>query len=156
MPGREILANPTTDLGDQLVVDRYAGLQHDEQDDAALAPPPLFDRDRFGEFGHVAQLAIDFRRADTDPPHLQGRVTASEDYDAAMCRELRPIAMSPSVRKALEIRVPVLGAVRIIPEADRHGRKGARDDEFASGAMERSAGFVKNLYAEAKRGPLDL
>src|SRR6185312_6558074 len=115
----------------------------------------LADADRLCDLRHLLDLVVDFRRADAHAARIERRVRAAMDDDAAMRGPLGEIAMAPDIVEALEIGAVIFGAVRIVPEFDRHGWEGAGADEFALLADNVPPFLVPDIDGHAERRSLD-
>ena len=80
MSWRRIPANHRADALLQVVVERHAVAQHDEQHDANIVFPVLSDRDALDNLVELLDLAIYLRRADTDTAGVQDGIRAPVDY----------------------------------------------------------------------------
>ena len=80
---RRVAADRVADLVAQLLVERQALAQPDEQHDAHVALPLLRDRDRLGDFLDLLDLAIDLGRADAHAAGIQHRIGAAVHDQAA-------------------------------------------------------------------------
>ena len=93
--------------------------------------PVLADDDRLHDLLQLLDLPIDLGRADAHAAGIQHRVRAPIDDEAAVLRDLAPVAVAPHAGKALVIRRAVFRAVLVVPEAERHRRKRRRAHELA-------------------------
>src|SRR5579864_1069343 len=110
------IANPLA----KTLVERQAGREPNEEHDPLVTLPALTDREAFEHLRELLDLSIDFRGADSHAARLERRVGSPEDDGAIVFREAHPVAVTPDAREAREVRRPVLRAVRIVPESDRH------------------------------------
>ena len=108
------------------------------------------------DFRHALDLRVNLRRADAHAAGIERGVGAAVDDDAAMRGPFGEVAMRPDAGKPLEIGAPVLRAIRIVPEHDRHGREGHGADELALLAPDRAARLVEHIDRHAEARPLDL
>src|SRR6185436_16261895 len=104
----------------------------------------------------LLDLPVDLRGADEHAAGIEHRVRAPVDDQAAMLGFLAPVAVAPHVWILLEVRRAVLGAVRIVPEADRHRGKRPGADQLALLSLYRLARFVENLDRHPQSLGLDL
>ena len=108
----------------------------------------------FGHFLIAHQRALDFRRADAMPSHVQHVVDAAHDpvvtvlvLPAAVAGEVTPLHFAP---------VNFLVPPRITPDAAQHARPGLPYDELSAGvARDRLAFVIHDFWyntKERKRG----
>ena len=142
---------------DERVVEHGALPQRDEKHHPHVAVPVLADGDRFAHLGHLLHLGVDLGGADAHAAGIERGVGAAVDDEAAGGRDLREVALAPDAGEALEIGGAVAGAVRVVPEAERHRRKGRGADELALDAGRRRAALgVAHLDREPEARSLDL
>ncbi len=108
----------------QLLVQRDAGRQADEQHDAHVVVAVLADARGLGDLRHLLDLGVDLGGADAHAAGVQRGVRAAMDDHAAMLGPFGEVAMAPDVVEALEIGRVVLLALRVVPEETGMDGKG--------------------------------
>src|SRR5688572_11376859 len=153
MARRGVLADSHFYARGQTFVERKPLLQLDEEHDANVALPILTDDERLDDLVQAFHLPIDLGGADAHAAGVEHGIRAAVDDEAAVLGLLAPVAVTPHVREFFEVGGAVLGAVRVVPETDRHAGKGLGADELALLALERLAVLVEDLdrHAEALR-----
>src|SRR6185503_9453225 len=94
--------------------------------------------------------------ADAHAAGVEDRVGAAVDDEAAVPGLFAPVAVAPDVRVFLEIGRAVLGAVGIVPEADRHRGERPGADQLAFFTLYRATFLVENRHRHAEALGLDL
>src|SRR5439155_20200291 len=131
VPRGGVLADSALDCVDERIVERAAFAQLDEEHNPYVARPVLPDHQRLDDLVELLDLAVDLGGADAHAAGVQHRVGAAMDDDAAVRRDLAPVAVAPDVRVLVEVGGAVLGAIGVIPETDRHRRKGLGADQLS-------------------------
>ena len=154
--GRALAADAPLDSVGQRVIQRDAFAQPDEEHDALVALPVLADADGLQHFVALFDLAIDLGGADAHAAGVQHRVGAAVDDQPVVFGPCHPVAVAPDVREAVEIGAVVLGAIRVVPERDRHGGEGLRAHQLARLAAHGPAGVVEHVHRHAEAQRLQL
>ena len=122
-----------------------------------VAAVGLFDADDEGlaDLGEAFDGFVDVGGAHADALAVEGGVGAAVDDDGAAGGDGDPVAVAPDAGVRVEVAVVVAAAVGVVPEADRHGRHGVGDDQFADLVDERFAAGVPGLEVGAEAGGLE-
>ena len=131
MPRGGVLADLSFYCVRERIVERETFAQLDEQHDPHVARPVLPDHQRLDDLVELLDLAVDLGGADAHAAGVQHRVGAAMDDDAAVRRDLAPVAVAPDVRVLVEVGGTVFGAIGVIPETDRHRGKGLGADQLS-------------------------
>ncbi len=127
-----------------------------EQDHPNVIVPGLAHDKSFLDLVESLDLAIDFGGADAHPAGVQRRVRPAMDDDAATLGQRGPVTMPPDAVEMFEIGGAVFAIPRIVPELDRHRRKGLQAAELALFAGDGLAVLVKDVDRHAKAACLNL
>ena len=147
---------PRADRLLQSLVQHRAGGEAHEQYHAHVAVELLGDGQRFLHLADRLDLRVDFRRADANAARIQRGVRAAVNDEAGMRGRFREVAVAPHAGKALEVGSTVFRAVQVVEEAERHGGKGFRADEFPLLPRCRSRAVVApDLDGKPQSRPLD-
>ena len=92
-----------------------------------------------GDLGQPLDHGVELGCAEAYPPRLSVASELAGDDTAALLVDRDPVAVPPDARIDVEIRLPVPGAVRVVPEADRHARHRLGDHQLAELAHHRRA-----------------
>src|SRR5579862_8003602 len=130
-------------------------LQLDEQEDLPFAVYIACHHDAIDDFRDLLHLPINFRRSNPHSAHLERSVAASVNNYAAARRNFSPVALTPDVRKYIEVCCPVTLPVCIGPKTERHGREWQRANEFSRLTRERPGAFIEDLHPDAETEALD-
>ncbi len=106
-------------------------LHPEKQDDSHVTVPLLTDGDSFGDFLELLHDSINLRRSDSHAPGIQHGIRAPVDDDPVVFGELGVVAVTPDIREALEIGLPVFRIAGVVPERDRHRGERGRANELA-------------------------
>src|SRR5262252_2898311 len=139
-------AHGLADLLLQLLIELRAVAHAHEQHDAHIPVPVLADRQRLGDLRQTLDRGIDLRGTDAYAAGIQHRIRAAVDDETIMRRDYGVVAMMPNPGKALEVRGTVLRTLRVVPEAEWHGRKGCRAHELAARSKQRLPGIVEHVH----------
>src|SRR5207237_3160469 len=143
---RGLAADLGTDALFQLGLERIAGPELQKEHDARVGGffrrPELADRHRLLHLVDALDHAIDLRSADPYSAGVQRRVRATVNDHRAALGELGPVAVAPDVRVLGEVGSVVALTAAVVPEAERHRRKGPGAYEVARFVHHRSAALV--------------
>ena len=156
VPWRAIEANLGFDEVRQLFVQLQAFAQAHEKHHADVAFPILADGDAFNNLVQFFNLPINFRRADAHAARIERRVRAAMDNHAAARGPGHMVAVTPDIVEPFEIGAPIPGAIRVVPESERHGGEGLGADQFAFFAGGRRAVVRIDVHRHAERRALNL
>ncbi|MCH7664658.1 MAG: xanthine dehydrogenase family protein molybdopterin-binding subunit [Acidobacteria bacterium] len=127
-----------------------------EEHDPHVSPPVLADRQALEHLVDLLHLSIDFSGTDPDSTGIQDGVGAAVDDHSLVGSQLGEIAVGPHPRVFLEVGCVIPPTVGVVPESDRHGRKGSGADEFSLDAAHGPAAVVEHLDPHAEAPGLDL
>src|SRR6476661_2996971 len=156
MAWARVLTNLAADVLLQGRVERTTFAQADEEHDAHVLVPLLRDGEALHHLVEFLDLAIDFGRADAHTARIQHGVRAAVDDQSIVFRQLDVIAVAPHASEALEIGGTVFRSVRIVPEAERHGRKRGSAHELPLLPAHRATVLVEDVDRQAEPAALDL
>ena len=109
--------------------------QLDEQDQlaepAGVAGVLDVDDEAVGDLVEPFDDGVEVARSETHAAAVERGVGPTADDARPVLGERHPVAMAPDAREVLEVGGPVLRAVTIVPETDRHRRHRLGDHELA-------------------------
>src|SRR5205085_2906636 len=94
--------------------------------------------------------------ADSDTTGIQRGVRAAVDNEPAVRCRRDPVAVMPHAWKALEVGGPILRAIGIVPESDRHRGKRVRADELARRMFKLPSRWIERAHIHAQPRGLNL
>ena len=101
MARRRVLADAAADAILELVGERHAVAQPDEQHDALVVVPVLADDEALDDLVELLDLAIDLGGADAHAAGVQHGIRAAVDDDAVVLGDLDPVAVAPDARDSV-------------------------------------------------------
>ena len=149
-------ADGVADLLLQRIVERECRFDADEQDDPYVTLPILPDGQCLDDLFEAFDGCVDFGCADAYTTGVQHSVGSPVDDDAVVLCDGGVVAVMPDAGKAFEVGGAILGAVRVVPEADRHRRKWLRAHQLAAVAADGLAGVVEDVYGHTQGAALNL
>ncbi len=138
-----------------MIIEFIALAQLDKEDDAHVVVPPLADDQGVLDFAEGLDHPVDLGGADAHAAGVEGGVGAAVDDDAAARGDLDEIAVPPHPLEVVEVGLAILFAVRIVPEAHRHGGEGTGADQLPLLADQRFALVRPGLDLHAEAALLD-
>src|SRR4029077_6360417 len=166
VPRRAVLANAPGDPRAQLLVERNAAIEDDEQDHPQLtvpfAPRNVPDQ-RVEHLLHRARRPVDLARAHAYALAVDRRVRAAVDDRAAAGGDPHPVAVAPNARVHREVALAValpamalaIGGV-LAPEEQWHRRQRLREHQLADLVDQAVAVLVPGLDRAAEHATLQL
>src|SRR6056297_3499417 len=140
----------------EFVVQVDAVSQANKQDHAYVTVVVLADADRLDHLIELFDLAVDFGRTDAHAARIERRVRAAVDDHAAPFGQAGEIAVAPDPRMGLEVGRAVARAVVVVPEGNRHARKGLGAGQLAGLVDYDLAVVVADLDPQAQAPALQL
>src|SRR5690606_16053783 len=129
--------------------------QHNEKNDPDIVIPFLADNDGFLDFGQLFDLTVNLGGANANTTGVQRCIGSAIDDHTTIVIKFDIIAVTPDVIKAIEIGIFVTRTIRIVPEANWHGREGRGTDQFALFVTNWLSVIIKNINGKAERTGLD-
>src|SRR5690606_11437640 len=156
MPWCRVLADLRSDTLRQRLIQLDAVAQQHEQYHPYIPLPLLTDGHRFQYFFDTFHLPVDLCCADAHAAGVEDGIRAAVDDQPATPGLFGIIAMGPYTGEALEVGGPVAAAVRVVPEAQRHGREGTGADQFTLLVEDALALIVPYLHRHSQTRALQL
>src|SRR5690606_33872964 len=156
VPGAGAFADSGSEGFGQVVRNALAVCRDDEQYHFHVAVDLAADDEAIFDLGDGFDLSVDFGGADSDAARVEGGVGTAVDDGAAVFGEFDEITVGPNAGEAVEVGVLVARVVRVLPEADRHGRQRLAADQFAPAVADRLTVIAVGHGVNAQESALDL
>ena len=145
VPGSAVRPYSGLDPFHQVLVQLHPSSYLHEQDHPHVVLPVLAHHQAVHDLIHGLHRAIYLGGPYPHPPRVQRRIGASVDDHPIVLRKFGIVTMVPHVRVHLEVCLPVLGPVLVVPEVDGHGRKGCRAYQLPLLSPDRILLLIKNI-----------
>src|SRR5215218_1153938 len=152
VPGRSVLFDAPLYLVLQIVVELNAFLQdHEERHEGATPFSGYIDDEAIGHLFDLIYGGVDLARPHPYAAAIYGRIRTTVDHASTVILHLDPIPVTPHAGVDVEATLPVTFPFRIVPEVDRHGWQGLRDDELSDLAYLRISLLIEGLDLGSQR-----